>query len=97
MESITDWQKRIIATIHDRKNRTPGKFNQKYRVDELLKLIERTVQFSLECGDCQFNQTEINTLAELLEKPDLSKEDYHHYSDRFKKILDHFKSKHSTA
>ncbi|MFC1992096.1 hypothetical protein ACFLVC_05195 [Chloroflexota bacterium] len=64
MNSQNNWYDGIEKRINQLKETLGENDDKKYKLNLLLCVAQRVVEFSLECGQCQMLQQEISTLTE---------------------------------
>ena len=66
MKTHSDWYNRVSKEIVQHRDRLSQKDTKKYKLDLLLRVVERVDDLSSICGECQLLQQEIPTLTQSL-------------------------------
>ena len=96
MEVRSAWYNRTVKEINLHKNNLDKKDAKKYKLDLLLRVVDRVDEFSAMCGECQNFQGEISDLVaglgNLIQLP--GKESRKNYNNAINAIVKHLQKIH---
>lgn len=96
MEVRSAWYNRTVKEINLHKNNLSKKEAKKYKLDLLLRVVDRVDEFSAICGECQNYQGEISRLVaelgNLIQLP--GKEGRKSYHNTINAIVKHLQKTH---